>query len=161
MHLARQNDLLSASQWYGSDGTAQSPVLAADHDAAAFAASVGYPNSLIGLEESARSIWEPLSARIQERTGTAPDTGALAYYDALRVAVLAYLETGPRAPVGRRRRAVVRTANRYFGATGWTKLNAAGDRHAGSYDFWALREQEDGSFAWEVVARFTGGHIER
>jgi hypothetical protein len=41
----------------------------------------------------------------------------------------------------------------FFGTTGWTILNAAGDRQFGNFDFWALREGEN-SRQWTRVARY-------
>jgi ABC-type branched-subunit amino acid transport system substrate-binding protein len=37
------------------------------------------------------------------------------------------------------RQTFINTANLYFGVTGSTELNDAGDRKYGSYDFWAVR----------------------
>ena len=42
-------------------------------------------------------------------------------------------------------------AEQYYGATGWTVLNEAGDRKFGSYDFFVLVE-DNGNFQWERIA---------
>lgn len=47
----------------------------------------------------------------------------------------------------------VKNAESYFGATGWTVLNAAGDRKYGNYDFWAVTETDE-TYSWEMVATY-------
>ena len=49
---------------------------------------------------------------------------------------------------------MAQTANLYFGATGWTVLNRAGDRKYGDYDFWALRQDTHGVLQWVNVCRY-------
>ncbi|MFN3651383.1 MAG: ABC transporter substrate-binding protein [Armatimonadota bacterium] len=151
---------LAGAAWYGSDGTVHSPALLADEAAAEFAFRSGYPNVSAGLDESARPIWEPLGAAIQAESGEEADFYSFACYDALWVAALAHLEAGVNARAARRREAVISMAGRYFGASGWTRLNEAGDRESGSYDFWAIRPTE-GGYQWERVARYTDGHLRR
>ncbi len=56
--------------------------------AAAFAERTGFPNPIFGLEEGARDVWMPLSARIQARANVAPDAFALAVYDAVWIAAM-------------------------------------------------------------------------
>jgi hypothetical protein len=44
-------------------------------------------------------------------------------------------------------------AGTHYGATGWTVLNAAGDRREGIFDFWAIRAAGTGR-AWTQVASY-------
>jgi ABC-type branched-subunit amino acid transport system substrate-binding protein len=59
--------------------------------------------------------------------------------------------------------ALVKTANSYFGVTGSTELNDAGDRKYGSYDFWTVRPVDNddvktpGSFEWANVSAYRVG----
>ena len=81
-----QSDLtLSSTTWYGSDGVALSAALTGDATAAAFAASVDYPNPIFGLDDSLQSEWQPIADAIEARTGIQPDAFALSAYDALFV----------------------------------------------------------------------------
>lgn len=41
----------------------------------------------------------------------------------------------------------------YHGATGWTTLNAVGDRRYADFDFWAIR-QSGSTNAWTRVAGY-------
>ena len=41
----------------------------------------------------------------------------------------------------------------YYGVTGWTELNAAGDRRYANFDFWAVRPSA-GTHAWKRVAGY-------
>ncbi len=148
---AAQNDALLASvPWYGTDGVAQSAALTRDPQAAAFAEKVGFPCANLGLDPQARGNWGPLSDRIMSMTGQAPDAAALAAYDGAWLAALAYLETGPAPAVGTLRQTIVDVADRDYGATGRTALNAAGDRNGGDYAFSAVRDAGSGP-TWVLV----------
>jgi branched-chain amino acid transport system substrate-binding protein len=52
----------------------------------------------------------------------------------------------------------VRNANRYWGATGATTLNAAGDRLVGNYDFFSVVE-EVGVPSWSFSESFVNGQV--
>jgi branched-chain amino acid transport system substrate-binding protein len=96
-----------------------------------------------------------LQQRIRARLGREPDAFAFLAYDALWVATLAYVETGGADQPEGLKKALTQTAASYFGASGWTTLNEAGDRAFGNFDFWAVRE-ENGSFQWQRVAQYLG-----
>jgi branched-chain amino acid transport system substrate-binding protein len=149
--LAADDPVLASVPWYGSNGDARSATLLADAVASAFAMRVGFPNPLFGLDEGSRDVWDPLAARIRARTGLDPDAYALAVYDAVWVAAKAYVAVGPMPPLDALQQSFVATAGTHFGATGWTVLDAAGDRAIGNYDFWAVREV-DGTPRWTRIA---------
>jgi branched-chain amino acid transport system substrate-binding protein len=69
--------------------------------------------------------------------GRAPDALALTAYDALRIVVDARERTGATRGAALRR-AVIGTANRHVGVTGRMRLNRAGDRAFGDFDFWSV-----------------------
>ena len=46
-------------------------------------------------------------------------------------------------------------AKNYFGASGWTDLNEAGDRKATDLNFYAVFETAPGKYEWKVVARWS------
>lgn len=146
---ASGDDRLGSLRWYGSDGAALTPRLTSDPKAAAFAAGVGYPNPILGLDDSAASKAKKLVARIQARLGHRPDAFALTAYDALQVAVDARVRAGGAASDAQRlARALARVAHGYVGVTGKLLLNAAGDRAYGSYDFWSVCTGA-GSASWK------------
>jgi branched-chain amino acid transport system substrate-binding protein len=135
---AAGDPVLGSLAWYGSDGVALSPRLVAARRAAEFAAEVGYPNPILGLDDAAARRSRELIRRIAAGLGRRPDAFALAAYDALQVAVDASQRAGGVADPARLRRAVAGVADGYAGVTGKLALNAAGDRAYGSYDFWSV-----------------------
>lgn len=159
---AAQADPTLRIPWYGSDGVALTTRLIGDQSAAALATSVGYPNPTVGLSDARVRRDRPLIARARKRLGRRPDALALTAYDALRIIVDAEQQTG--AKRGRAlRRAVVASANGHVGATGRMKLNRAGDRAFGDFDFWSVCPKGTG-FRWtrtfQYLARRPGsGHI--
>lgn len=150
---AQSDPVLSSVRWYGSDGVALSTALSGDAQAAAFAVRSGYPNPVFGLDPAAAPLAAPLLARIEARTGIAPDAFALAVYDAARVAVQAYVAARAAPEPAALRVYLAQAANAYFGATGWTALNEAGDRRYGVFDFWALRAGTPAP-VWTRVAQY-------
>lgn len=153
---AAKDPLLSSVRWYGSDGVAQSAILEGDQAAARFASRVGFPCPILGLTDAASTVWQPLVARLRQEFKLDPDAFAMAAYDAFGVALLASVLAGPSSTVDSLRAAFVRTANSYYGATGWTTLNGAGDRVNGEYDFWSLSDNS-GKISWARTAHFSPG----
>jgi branched-chain amino acid transport system substrate-binding protein len=135
---AAGDPLLGSLPWYGSDGVALSRRLVAAPKAAAFAASVGYPNPILGLDDASARRSRRLVRRIEARLRSRPDAFALTAYDALQVAVDASRRAGGVDDSARLRRTVADVADGYSGVTGRITLNAAGDRAFGSYDFWSV-----------------------
>jgi branched-chain amino acid transport system substrate-binding protein len=150
---AAADSVLASVRWYGADGIAQSPALLARPAAVSFAKTVGYPAPLFGLDPSAPEKWQPVAARIQARAGVAPDAFALGVYDAVWVAAQAYLAAPRAVGIDGLTSRFVTAANSFHGATGWTALNAAGDRQYANFDFWAVREA-GGTHAWVRVAGY-------
>ncbi|HEX6746966.1 MAG TPA: ABC transporter substrate-binding protein [Longimicrobium sp.] len=154
--LAAADPVLGSVRWYGADGIAQSSALLARPAAVAFAEKVGFPAPLFGLAPSAQAKWQPLAARIKARTGADPDAFALAVYDAVWVAAQAYLASPRSVSTDELAARFVATAGSFYGATGWTVLNAAGDRRYADFDFWAVRPS-GAAHAWTRVAGYDTG----
>jgi branched-chain amino acid transport system substrate-binding protein len=150
---AKTDPVLRGMPWYGSDGAAHSDSLVVHPEAAAFAIQAGYPNPVFGMDEGARDIWEPLAARIRSRTKLEPDAFALGVYDAVWVVARGYVASGATLNIDQLKHAFTTAASTQYGATGWTVLNAAGDRKYGDFDFWAVREI-NGVPAWTRVAQY-------
>jgi branched-chain amino acid transport system substrate-binding protein len=150
---AAADPVLASVRWYGADGIAQSGALLARPAAVAFAETVGFPSALFGLDFTAQQSWQPVATRIQQRAGSAPDAFALAVYDAARVAALAYLASPSDVAVDSLASRFVQAAGAYHGTTGWTALNAAGDRAFADFDFWAVRPS-GANHAWTRVAGY-------
>jgi hypothetical protein len=145
--------VLASVRWYGADGIAQSGALLARPAAVAFAETVGFPSALFGLDLAASGTWQPVATRIQQRAGMAPDAFALAVYDAVWVAALAYLASPATVSADSLASRFEQAAGTYHGTTGWATLNAAGDRQYADFDFWAIRPSGTGH-AWTRVAGY-------
>jgi branched-chain amino acid transport system substrate-binding protein len=156
-HLASLDADLSSVRWYGGDGVAQSRALINDAAAAAFGVKTSFTAPNVGLDEAARDVWQPVSDEIRERIGFAPDAYALSVYDAAWVAILSAVEVENDAPF--LRESFSRNVQRYWGLTGPTILDAAGDRKTGSFDFWTIRAA--GPTDWVRTAQYSGGRISR
>jgi branched-chain amino acid transport system substrate-binding protein len=155
--LASLDADLSAIRWYGGDGVAQSRALVNDAAAAAFGVKTSFTAPSVGLDEAARDVWQPVSDELRERIGFAPDAYALSVYDAAWVAILSAVEVENDETF--LRDAFSRNVQRYWGLTGPTLLDAAGDRKTGSFDFWTL--QTAATTDWTRTAQYSGGRISR
>src|SRR5436189_3014031 len=112
-HSAQGNATRSNTAWYGSDGVALSAALTGDSTAAAFAASVGYPNPIFGLPDVLRNRWGPIADRIEARTGIQADAFALSTYDVLFVVQLALVHAMPEQNFNNFKAAFVNEAGHY------------------------------------------------
>jgi branched-chain amino acid transport system substrate-binding protein len=119
--------------------------------AAAFAAQTGYLAPTLLRSDAARPKWQPLVDAVVAKAGIEPDAFGLAAYDACWCGVLSrQLAGGNYTPVWKK--FFQQTAENFFGATGWGRLNANGDRAFGDFEFWGLRAGK-----WTSVATFQGG----
>ncbi|MEO5588663.1 MAG: ABC transporter substrate-binding protein [Gemmatimonadaceae bacterium] len=161
--LAAADPVLSSVRWYGTDGTALNEPLRMNATAAAFAKQVSFWTPTPGVDEGARARWEPVAVRIAAKAGAQPDAFALAVYDAVWIAAQAYLAVGGAGHPAALKAAIVTAADGFYGASGWTKLNAAGDRKFGDFDFFSLSQSGSG-FTWKLAGQFntqTGGLTRR
>jgi branched-chain amino acid transport system substrate-binding protein len=153
MKLAAADPVFASVRWYGTDGTAMNEPLRTDAMAAAFARTVKFWTPVPGVDASASARWQPVATRIATRAGMAPDAFALAVYDEVWVAAQAYLAVGGRGHFAALKKSFVAAADGYYGASGWTTLNAAGDRRFGDFDFQALTLNGTAS-AWTLKGHY-------
>jgi len=147
---AAKDPELASVKWYGSDGVVLDNKMITDTVVASFAAQTYFPCPTYGLSEENRFRWEPLSAQVKAMTGSEPDAFALAVYDALWVVTLAHINTNMTTDFTKLKKAFVQSANTYYGLTGTTTLNSAGDRKFGYYDYWGIRK-ENNNFKWMLI----------
>ena len=160
------SESLSSLKWYGSNSVALSGELLQNITGAAFAVKAGYPNPILGLRLQDEPKWGPISNKVSQELGRAPDAFALAAYDALVIAYEAAERLGERlngeetAPGLRYH--LPELANKTTGLTGPLHLNAAGDRDQASYDFWSVCERAPGTFTWVKSATYSvGDHVQK
>lgn len=148
------SDALNGVAWYGSDSVALSKDLVQDTKAAAFAFGAGYPNPILGLRDADKSAWGPVNDRLATKLGRTPDAFALAAYDALNVAYSVMTNAGDKDVVGREAELVSITSST-TGLTGPLRLNEAGDRAIGIYDFWSVCKSGT-SWTWVRTDTYDG-----
>lgn len=148
---AAKNPGLSSLKWYGSDGTALTKELITDTTAAEFASKTGFLSPIFGGVETEEG--QTVVERIQAEIGRPPDGYCLAAYDAAWVTSLAYLALGGNDDAEALKKAIIQNAGSYYGTTGWTILNTAGDRKYFKYDFWSI-EKGNNTFEWDHAAAY-------
>ncbi|HYO78253.1 MAG TPA: ABC transporter substrate-binding protein [Thermoanaerobaculia bacterium] len=151
--LARLDADLASVRWYGADGVTQSRALIGDANVAAFGLATTFTAPNVGLDELTRDRWQPLSEEIRAKIGFAPDAYALSVYDAAWVAILSAIEVNNEPEL--LRESFSRNVQRYWGVTGPTAVDAAGDRKIGNFDFWTIRNV-NGVPEWVRTAQFNG-----
>ena len=131
--------------WFGSDGHALSSRLV--EEAGDLAAQTKHLCTFMAPTESSRH--KAFIDKFMARTGLYPDIYTILLYDCIWILAKSILEAGTYdAEVIRE--VLPDVAEAYFGATGWCKLNEAGDRAATNYDIWAVVE-EAGKIDWKKV----------
>jgi branched-chain amino acid transport system substrate-binding protein len=125
-----------------------SPALTANAQAAGFAAAVGFVAPNFGLPATAHPDLSAISTAIKSKTGLEPDAYALAAYDAVWVIARTVESMRSSTSDFTTTKNIFKTeSNKYFGITGQTALNAAGDRSIGVFDYWGI-SLEAGKYKW-------------
>jgi ABC-type branched-subunit amino acid transport system substrate-binding protein len=147
---------LGKVRWYGADKIAQNHQITKNVDSALFAMKVNLSNPLYSIDsESKKShdLKEVLEKQLHEVSSiTYP---ALAY-DSYWIASLSLdknstLNHGNNENLTKSfKEILVETAESFDGISGKIKLNEAGDRIGGNYDFWIVAKDKDTqSYEWE------------
>jgi branched-chain amino acid transport system substrate-binding protein len=105
------------------------------------------------LAEGQGDRFERVKAQVTEKLDHAPESYAYAAYDSAWVITIAYLEARS-AAASVMNVAIPFVADSYYGITGNTALNAAGDRKFAHYDFWSVM-QENGTYNWKKVGSYS------
>jgi ABC-type branched-subunit amino acid transport system substrate-binding protein len=148
-------EVLGKVRWYGSDSIAQNHHIIKDIDSALFAMKTNLSNPLYGIDseaEKSQDLKEVLEKNLHEVSSiTYP---ALAY-DSYWIASLS-LDNNSTFNQGNEnltksfKEVVIETAQSFDGISGKIKLNKAGDRIGGNYDFWIVAKDNDTqSYEWE------------
>jgi branched-chain amino acid transport system substrate-binding protein len=146
---------LGKVRWYGADKIAQNHHITKNVDSALFAMKTNFSNPLYSIDsESKKShdLKEVLEKQLHEVSSiTYP---ALAY-DSYWVAALSLdnnstFNHGDEDSTKSFKEIVVETAESFDGISGKIRLNEAGDRIGGNYDFWIVAKDKDTqSYEWE------------
>ena len=147
--------MLEKVRWYGSDSIAQNHHITKNVDSAMFAMKTNFTNPLYSISnETAES--HALEKELEKKLHEA---GSITYpaiaYDSYWIAaqsldknstIISDKENFSKSF----KELVVETAESFEGMSGRIKLNAAGDRIGGNYDFWIVGKDKDTqSYEWE------------
>ena len=141
---SRNSPLLNLT-WFGPDTYSGDTVI--QKDAGPVATKVKLISVQLGSPVTTRS--QELNATLMAQIGQAPDVYALATYDAAWIAALAILQTGSYNATAIKA-ALPTVCSLFWGATGNTELNAAGDRVTMDMVFWAVVMGQ-----WEQVGSYS------
>ena len=147
--------MLEKVRWYGSDSIAQNHHITKNVDSAMFAMKTNFTNPLYSISnetEESHALEKELEKKLHE-------AGSITYpaiaYDSYWIAaqsldknstIISDKENFSKSF----KELVVETAESFEGMSGRIKLNSAGDRIGGNYDFWIVGKDKDTqSYEWE------------
>lgn len=139
-----EHPILMKLQWFGSDGTAKNEDIRKSNRAAQTSIDINFINPMYSPQETEKAHF--LGLQLMNKYDVSPSTYSSVAYDACWLAALSHIVTRTGDPK-ELADAFIHTANSYYGCTGWTVLNKAGDRKFGNYDFWKI-EGKNGSYEW-------------
>jgi ABC-type branched-subunit amino acid transport system substrate-binding protein len=148
-------EILGKVRWYGSDKIAQNHHITKNVDSALFAMKTNFSNPLYSIDSESKKfhdLKEVLEKQLHEVSSiTYP---ALAY-DSYWVAALSLDNNSTFNRSNENltksfKEIVLETAESFDGISGKIRLNEAGDRIGGNYDFWIVAKDKDTqSYEWE------------
>lgn len=146
--LADGDPVLSSVKWYGSDACAKDMAIINNNVSARFAYTVSlrcpsFTAAGVSAEDTSKSV--------AALTGITPSDYGLAAYDALWIIAKAYQQAGVKASTEELNAAIIWASNHYYGATGITDLNSAGDRAFAYYSFWEV-DKDDSGYFWTTTS---------
>ena len=156
---AYNHPVLSKVKWYGSDGTALNERLIRNYESALFAVNTSFSSPIYSLQNGNYDKLSKILEEIRSQVHVTPSPYSAVAYDAFWVAALAENVTmtsdgnyTSKQMVESLKAAIMDSANSYFGITGNTTLNRAGDRAEGKYDYWKVvagdLEGTEPTFSW-------------
>jgi ABC-type branched-subunit amino acid transport system substrate-binding protein len=148
-------EILEEVRWYGSDSIAQNHHITKNVDSALFAMKTNFSNPLYSISsetEKSHALEEELEKKLHE-------VGSITYpaiaYDSYWIAALGLdknstINSDNENLTKSFKDLVVETAESFEGMSGQIKLNTAGDRIGGNYDFWIVGKDNDTqSYEWK------------
>ena len=147
MIQSSQYNALGNVRWFGSDGIAKATPLISDPTAAAFAEKTKFEAPISALNENPKT--DALKKRFTDMLGREPETYAYNSYDIAWILAFSLLTVHSYDPV-KVKAVIPEIAADYYGVTGWTKLNNAGDRAFANYYVWTVVSQA-GEYKWSLL----------
>jgi ABC-type branched-subunit amino acid transport system substrate-binding protein len=141
-------EILEKVRWYGSDSIAQNHHITKNVDSALFAVKTNFSNPLYSISseiEKSHALEEELERKLHE-------VGSITYpaiaYDSYWIAALSLdrnstISSNNEKITNSFKELVVENVESLEGMSGQIKLNKAGDRIGGDYDFWIIGKDTD------------------
>jgi branched-chain amino acid transport system substrate-binding protein len=149
-------DILEKVKWYGSDSIAQNHHVTKNVDSALFAIKTHLSNPLFSIQGDNKKEYIDLMHDLEKELH---EVSSITYpavaYDSYWIAALSLYKNSTFhddnfTGYNTFKRVVVDSAESFSGLSGKIKLNAAGDRLGGNYDFWTVaKDNITGNFEWE------------
>jgi branched-chain amino acid transport system substrate-binding protein len=138
---------LASIRWFATDGVTLSNAYLSPSPAQ-FAVATQFMAPTLALPPEAKPIVAPILVETAAAGVTSPTAFSFAAYDGFVCATLAWLLAGGEKT--KLRSILPEVAKRYFGPTGWTLLNSAGDRAIGNFEFFGIVNAQ-GAYSWKGV----------
>jgi ABC-type branched-subunit amino acid transport system substrate-binding protein len=148
-------EILEKVRWYGSDSIAQNHHIIKNVDSAIFAMKTNFSNPLYSISsetEKSHALEEELEKKLHE-------VGSITYpaiaYDSYWIAALSLdknstFSSNKENLTKSFKELVAENVESFEGMSGQIKLNKAGDRIGGNYDFWIVgKDNETQSYEWK------------
>jgi ABC-type branched-subunit amino acid transport system substrate-binding protein len=147
---------LGKVRWYGSDKIAQNHQITKNIDAALFAMKTNLSNPLYSIDSESKKLHDLREVLEKQLHEVSSITYPALAYDSYWIASLS-LDNNSTFNHGNNenltksfKEILVETAESFDGISGKIKLNEAGDRIGGNYDFWIVAKDKDTqSYEWE------------
>jgi len=146
--LAANDPVLSQVKWFGTDGITYSTKIA--EQIGDIMVKLNIMSTLMVPPESPKKT--EFMERYKSEFGVEPDTYTLNIYDIVWIYALAVLQS-EKYDGEAIAKILPDVAEKYFGVSGWTKLDKAGDRLPTDYTI-AKVVEEDGKYVWTDVGRY-------
>lgn len=150
---AASDPLFASVRWYGGDGVVLSTAIAANTQAAAFAAATKFFAPTFGLPLQPHPDLTRVVSYIKSKSGIEPDAYGISAYDATWVianSIINYQSTTSTFPGFLS--VFKQESQHFYGLSGPLQLNDAGDRSNGTFDYWGV-ELESGVYKWKWVGK--------
>jgi ABC-type branched-subunit amino acid transport system substrate-binding protein len=147
---------LGKVRWYGSDKIAQNHQIIKNVDSASFAMKVNLSNPLYSIDSESKKFHDMKEVLEKQLHEVSSITYPALAYDSYWIASLSLDKNSTLNHDNNEnltksfKEILVETAEAFDGISGKIKLNKAGDRIGGNYDFWIVaRDKDTQSYEWE------------
>jgi branched-chain amino acid transport system substrate-binding protein len=156
---------LGKVRWYGSDKIAQNQQITKNVDSAAFAMKTNLSNPLYSIDSESKKLHDLKELLEKQLHEVSSITYSALAYDSYWIAALSldknnttfYNSNNENLTKKSFKEIIIETADSFDdGISGKIKLNKAGDRIGGNYDFWIVTKDNDTqSYEWEKEHNFS------